>query len=53
VHRGFEVSGNAALSRSKWKVTRLAPLLGDIAWRRFDQAFVAILCLALWALRGI
>lgn len=33
---GFEVSGNAALYRGKWKITRLAPPLGDAAWRLFD-----------------
>jgi arylsulfatase A-like enzyme len=33
---GFEVSGNAALYRGKWKITRLAPPLGDTAWRLFD-----------------
>jgi arylsulfatase/uncharacterized sulfatase len=33
---GFEVSGNAALYRGKWKITRLAPPLGDRAWRLHD-----------------
>lgn len=33
---GFEVSGNAALYRGKWKITRLAPPLGDTAWRLYD-----------------
>ena len=33
---GFEVSGNAALYRGKWKITRLAPPLGDAEWRLYD-----------------
>jgi arylsulfatase A-like enzyme len=33
---GFEVSGNAALYRGKWKITRLAPPLGDTTWRLYD-----------------
>ena len=33
---GFEVSGNAALYRGKWKITRLAPPLGDSHWRLYD-----------------
>lgn len=33
---GFEVSGNAALYRGQWKITRLAPPLGDAAWRLYD-----------------
>ena len=33
---GFEVSGNAALYRGKWKITRLAPPLGDSQWRLYD-----------------
>jgi arylsulfatase/uncharacterized sulfatase len=35
---GFEVSGNAAFYRGKWKVTRLAPPLGDSQWRLYDIA---------------
>ena len=33
---GFEVSGNAALYRGQWKITRLAPPLGDAEWRLYD-----------------
>jgi arylsulfatase/uncharacterized sulfatase len=33
---GFEVSGNAALYRGNWKITRLAPPLGDSKWRLYD-----------------
>ncbi len=33
---GFEVSGNAALYRGKWKITRLSPPLGDRKWRLYD-----------------
>lgn len=33
---GFEVSGNAALYRGQWKITRLAPPLGDAQWRLYD-----------------
>lgn len=33
---GFEVSGNAALYRAHWKITRLSPPLGDAAWRLYD-----------------
>lgn len=33
---GFEVSGNAALYRAHWKITRLAPPLGDASWRLYD-----------------
>jgi len=33
---GFEVSGNAALYRAQWKITRLAPPLGDAKWRLYD-----------------
>jgi len=33
---GFEVSGNAAYYRGKWKITRLAPPLGDRKWRLYD-----------------
>jgi arylsulfatase/uncharacterized sulfatase len=33
---GFEVSGNAAYYQSKWKITRLAPPLGDGKWRLYD-----------------
>jgi arylsulfatase/uncharacterized sulfatase len=33
---GFEVSGNAALYRGPWKITRLAPPLGDAQWRLYD-----------------
>jgi arylsulfatase/uncharacterized sulfatase len=33
---GFEVSGNAALYRGNWKITRLAPPLGDSEWRLYD-----------------
>jgi len=32
----FEVSGNAALFRGKWKITRNTPPLGDSAWRLYD-----------------
>jgi len=32
----FEVSGNAATYRGKWKITRLAPPLGDSKWRLYD-----------------
>jgi arylsulfatase A-like enzyme len=32
----FEVSGNAALYRGKWKITRNAPLRGDARWRLYD-----------------
>jgi arylsulfatase/uncharacterized sulfatase len=33
---GVEVSGNAALYRAQWKITRLAPPLGDAKWRLYD-----------------
>ncbi|OQW70040.1 MAG: sulfatase [Proteobacteria bacterium ST_bin13] len=33
---GFEVSGNAALYRGKWKITRNFPPRGDGEWRLFD-----------------
>ena len=33
---GFEVSGNAALYRGNWKITRNAPPLGDSKWRLYD-----------------
>ena len=33
---GFEVSGNAALYRGNWKITRLAPPLGDSKWRLYN-----------------
>jgi arylsulfatase/uncharacterized sulfatase len=33
---GIEVSGNAALYRAQWKITRLAPPLGDTKWRLYD-----------------
>ena len=33
---GFEVSGNAALYRGNWKITRLAAPLGDSQWRLYD-----------------
>jgi arylsulfatase/uncharacterized sulfatase len=33
---GVEVSGNAALYRGQWKITRLAPPLGDAQWRLYD-----------------
>ncbi|MEL6365309.1 MAG: arylsulfatase [Pseudomonadota bacterium] len=33
---GLEVSGNAALYRGTWKITRLAPPLGDSIWRLYD-----------------
>lgn len=32
----FEVSGNAALYRGNWKITRLSPPLGDAQWRLYD-----------------
>jgi arylsulfatase/uncharacterized sulfatase len=32
----FEVSGNAATYRGQWKITRLAPPLGDNQWRLYD-----------------
>ncbi|MEL7500690.1 MAG: arylsulfatase [Planctomycetota bacterium] len=32
----FEVSGNAALYRGNWKITRLAAPLGDSQWRLYD-----------------
>ena len=32
----FEVSGNAALYRGKWKITRNTPPLGDSRWRLYD-----------------
>lgn len=32
----IEVSGNAALYRGKWKITRNAPPLGDNQWRLYD-----------------
>ncbi|ADM10390.1 Sulfatase [Parvularcula bermudensis HTCC2503] len=32
----FEVSGNAALYRGKWKITRNTPPLGDAQWRLYD-----------------
>lgn len=32
----FEVSGNAATYRGKWKITRLAAPLGDGKWRLYD-----------------
>ncbi len=33
---GFEVSGNAALFRGQWKITRNFPPRGDSQWRLFD-----------------
>ena len=33
---GFEVSGNAALYRGNWKITRLSAPLGDSQWRLYD-----------------
>ncbi len=33
---GFEVSGNAAFYRGQWKITRLAPPLGDADWRLYN-----------------
>jgi len=33
---GFEVSGNAALFRGQWKITRPAPPRGDNQWRLYD-----------------
>jgi len=33
---GFEVSGNAALYRGHWKLTRLSRPLGDFDWRLYD-----------------
>ncbi len=33
---GFEVSGNAALFRGQWKITRNFPPRGDGQWRLFD-----------------
>jgi arylsulfatase A-like enzyme len=33
---GFEVSGNGALYRGKWKITRNARPLGDAKWRLYD-----------------
>jgi arylsulfatase A-like enzyme len=32
----FEVSGNAALFRGKWKITRNTPPAGDARWRLYD-----------------
>ncbi|GGD02471.1 arylsulfatase [Aquisalinus flavus] len=32
----FEVSGNAALYRGQWKITRNAPPMGDSQWRLYD-----------------
>jgi arylsulfatase A-like enzyme len=32
----FEVSGNAALYRGQWKITRNAPPRGDARWRLYD-----------------
>ncbi len=32
----FEVSGNSALYRGKWKITRNTPPLGDSQWRLYD-----------------
>ncbi|ESQ75143.1 hypothetical protein ABAC402_10770 [Asticcacaulis sp. AC402] len=32
----FEVSGNAALYRGKWKITRNTPPNGDSTWRLYD-----------------
>jgi len=32
----IEVSGNAALYRGKWKITRSTPPLGDNQWRLYD-----------------
>jgi arylsulfatase/uncharacterized sulfatase len=32
----IEVSGNAALYRGKWKITRNTPPLGDSQWRLYD-----------------
>ncbi len=32
----FEVSGNAAVYRGNWKITRLAAPLGDSRWRLYD-----------------
>ncbi len=33
---GFEVSGNAALFRDRWKITRNLPPAGDGKWRLYD-----------------
>lgn len=33
---GFEVSGSAALYRGQWKLTRIAPPIGDSQWQLFD-----------------
>lgn len=33
---GFEASGNAALYRGNWKITRLSKPLGDFQWRLYD-----------------
>lgn len=33
---GVEVSGNGALYRGQWKITRLALPLGDVQWRLYD-----------------
>lgn len=33
---GFEVSGNAALYRGNWKITRISQPLGDFEWRLYD-----------------
>lgn len=33
---GFEVSGNAALYRGKWKIRRVSQPLGDSQWRLYD-----------------
>ncbi len=33
---GFEVSGNAALYRGNWKITRLSAPLGDSEWRLYN-----------------
>jgi len=33
---GFEVSGNAALYRGNWKITRVSKPVGDSQWRLYD-----------------
>jgi len=35
---GFEVSGSAALYRGQWKLTRVAPPIGDSQWQLFDMS---------------
>jgi len=35
-HFAFEVSGNAALYRGRWKITRNTPPRGDSQWRLYD-----------------